>query len=330
MSRLLVGGGLILAIGATAFVLWQYEIVGLDQLQLKPRATAGGGTTAGVPGLPAPPADPRTAIRIATLNVNPLDREKLSKPHVLGCLVRLVRQFDILALQGVEARDPSVLVQLLEKVNAEGRHYDYAVPDNVAGGSLLRSSAFVFDRATVEIDRQTLGPVDDPQGRFRFPPLVAAFRVRGPSAAEAFTFTLVNVHVDPPQAITELALLDDVFRAVLADGRNEDDVILLGDLAADERNLGPLRRLPDIAWVISGTPTTLKQARSVDNVLFDLRATREYTGRAGVIDVVRECRLKPDEAADVSEHLPVWAEFSAYEGGQAGQLVERSAANATK
>ena len=34
--------------------------------------------------------------------------------------------------------------------------------------------------------------------------------------------------------------------------------------------------------------------------------------------MMREFELTMPEALEVSEHLPVWAEFSVYEGGQAG------------
>ena len=30
-----------------------------------------------------------------------------------------------------------------------------------------------------------------------------------------------------------------------------------------------------------------------------------------------------DEALEVSDHLPVWAEFTIYEGGQAGRIATR-------
>jgi hypothetical protein len=57
-----------------------------------------------------------------------------------------------------------------------------------------------------------------------------------------------------------------------------------------------------------------------DNILFDRRATVEYTGRSGVLDMIRELDLTRQEALEVSEHLPVWAEFSSYENGQASHV----------
>ena len=60
-----------------------------------------------------------------------------------------------------------------------------------------------------------------------------------------------------------------------------------------------------------------------DNLLFNRQATVEFTGRAGVLDVPRELNLPMSQALDLSDHLPIWAEFSVYEGGQPGRMASR-------
>ena len=57
-----------------------------------------------------------------------------------------------------------------------------------------------------------------------------------------------------------------------------------------------------------------------DNIVIDRRATVEFTGRTEVIDLMRRFNLTMAEAMEVSEHLPICAEFSVYEGGQAGHM----------
>jgi hypothetical protein len=61
-------------------------------------------------------------------------------------------------------------------------------------------------------------------------------------------------------------------------------------------------------------------------MLFDHAATIEFTGRAGVFDLVREFNLTEQQALEVSDHFPIWAEFSAYEGGQPGRVANRQQA----
>ncbi len=131
------------------------------------------------------------------------------------------------------------------------------------------------------------------------------------------------MHTDPDEVEAEVNALDDVFRAVRTDGRDEDDVILLGDLNANDTQLGELARIPYLAVAVAGTPTNTRGTEQYDNLLFDARATAEFTGRSGVLDLMKQFRLTQEEALAVSDHCPVWAEFSVYEGGQPGRLASR-------
>jgi hypothetical protein len=168
--------------------------------------------------------------------------------------------------------------------------------------------------------------VEDPDDLLHREPLVGWFRVRGPEPSQAFTFSLVNIHTDPDEVKTELNVLDDVFVAVQNDGRNEDDVIILGDLNVDDRHMGELGQLPNITWCISGVPTNVRGTQLYDNIVFSKRSTVEFSGRAGVYDFMREFNLSQDEALEISDHIPVWAEFSLYEGGVPGRVATLPAA----
>jgi len=291
---------------------------GMEYLKIKPRAP-GQASDAALADQPA--ALLRPTVRIAAFHLSQLDEHKLANRHVSDAVVKAIAGFDVVAVQDVRGRNQGVLVGLVERINATGRQYDFAVCPSVYRDNIEQHSAYVFDRATIEVDRTTVHSVKDAVGRFRHKPLVAAFRVRGPSPREAFTFTLINVHTDLDRAAAELDLLDDVYRAVRDDGRNEDDVILLGDLSADPTSFGPLAQLLNITWAVSSMPTTTRGTALVDNLLFDRQATIEFTGRSGVLDIMRELGLTMAEALEVSEHLPVWAEFSPFEGGQAGHVA---------
>ncbi len=268
-----------------------------------------------------PVAQGRKTIRVAAVHLGPFDQHKLSKPHVVGCIAQVIRQFDVVAIQDVRARNQSLLVEFVERVNSEGRHYDFAAPPGVGREPVEQYSAFLFDEATVQIDRRAVYSVEDEADRLCNKPLVASFIARAAKSEEAFTFTLVNVHTDRTQVSAEVDLLDDVFRAVRDDGRMEDDVILLGYVGADIQHLGQLAQVPGITWAISDEPTTTRGTRLVDNILFDRRATTEFSGRTGVLDLMRQFNLTLREAVEISDHLPIWAEFSIYEGGQAGHVA---------
>ncbi|MBU4272367.1 MAG: hypothetical protein KKE86_05960 [Planctomycetes bacterium] len=270
-------------------------------------------------------APTRPTIRIATFQLGRLDEAKLSNPRVADVLVRFFPRFDLVAVQGVRGKNRGVLVRLVERINAAtGRSYDFATCPTQRRDALEHYSAFVFDRARIDVDRRTVRFVEDPLDRFRIKPLAGSFRVRGPDAAEAFTFTLINVETDDDHSGAELDLLAKAYRAVLNDGRNEDDIILLGDLNGDDQHLGSLGRLLGVTALLSKLSdafTTTRGTQLLDNILLDRRATSEFTGLVEVMDVMREFELTMPGAMEVSEHLPVWAEFSAYEGGLPGNAA---------
>ena len=69
-------------------------------------------------------------------------------------------------------------------------------------------------------------------------------------------------------------------------------------------------------------PTNTRGNAQYDNLLFHSQATTEFTGRGGVYDFMRVVNLTLDQALKVSDHLPVWAEFSVYEGGAPGRVSD--------
>ncbi len=312
---------ILLAAGIGGYYFFtHYRLEGLEDFKLKPlngAGAAGGGSEAS----PQAGTGNRQTIRIAGANFGPLDRQKLGRREVSARLAEIIRRFDVIAIQGIWGHNQAVALDLLEQVNQGGKNYDFAVSARVGREPIEKYSAFFFDRSIVEIDRSTVFEVTDPGQVFLHKPLVAAFRVRGPSPEEAFTFTLINVEIDPTQTELELKLLGDVFHAVRDDGRGEDDVVLVGSFGADPQNLGGLSRTAHLMWSIADRPTTTVGPGTVDNILFDSRATIEFAGRSGVMDLMTDLKLGVREAAQVSEHLPVWAEFSIFEGGQVGRIA---------
>jgi len=317
-----------LSVGAAMFFS-RYRIAGWKNLDIEPRDAADTDES----DRPPVQRDGDT-VRIATFNVRDLDEAKLSSMTVSRVLVEVVRQFDVVAVQGVRAGSRDVLRQLVEKVNAEGRKYDAILPPLIQGGAGGHHLAFVYDAASVEYDDRSVQSIQDPAKRLSQDPLVALFRVRGPEPSRAFTFALINVQADADRAMVELDVLADVFQAVRQHawegGLAEDDVILLGTLNADDRHLGRLGEVPQLTPVTRSARTvtsTVQANRLADNLLFRPPDTVEFTGRWGVVDLVGEFDLSPQEVLEVSDRLPMWAEFSIFEGGPQGPLATRPLPN---
>lgn len=311
--------------GGGGYLFSQYDVDGWQSLRLVPREKKVKEEEKPDPNADIPVRRSGETIRIASFNVHVLGNSKMRKSHVVERLASICRQFDIIALQDIRSTNQDTIPRLLDVINATGRHYDYVIGPRLPyhEHEVNQSQyAFLFDLASVEIDRLQLYTIDDPDNLLTREPLVGWFRVRGPPIEEAFTFSLVNVHVDPDRTEDELAQLGKVFRAVRQDGRDEDDVILLGDFNADDRGLRELTRVAGLHWAISSTPTNTRGTHQYDNILFQHHATNEFVGRSGVYDFMRELNLTLDQALEVSEHLPVWAEFSIYEGGKPGTVAQ--------
>lgn len=264
----------------------------------------------------------RLHVRIGTFNIQAFDLIKVEKPHVLDIVARIGREFDVLAVQEIQTEADDVLPRIVRLMNktAQGS-YDFAIGPRVGPHDDRIQYGFIFNRKTIQIDRSELYTVDDPDDLLTYEPFVAWFRAIGPREAEAFTFSIVNLRIDPTTAAQELDIVDDLMFAVREDGRGEDDVILAGSFTAGPGSLGDVDRLSDVGFAVVNVPTDVNATRALDNLAFQKSATEEFTGNSGVFDFLREYNLSLDEAIEVSEHFPVWADFDVFEGGQPGRVA---------
>lgn len=308
--------GLLLVGGLIGGGWWAYQNYDIRIVSRKGKKSADAGETPA----PAPAKLSKSTIRIAALQLGKLDEAKLGHPRIKEVLGQIFSRFDVVAVQALHGPNQGMLVRLVELANKPPRSFDFAVSPNETFDGVSSYAAFLFDRNTIEVDRNKVSLVVHPRGTFRHRPLVGLFRAKGPEATDAFTFSLLSVSVSSDRIAEEVALLPDVYRAVRDNPWNEDDVIMIGTLHADENQLTGLLDRLHLAAVFSSTPTTTRGTQFADNILFSRTATREFTGRYGVTDLIREFNLTANEALEVSDHLPIWAEFSVYEGGQAGLI----------
>ena len=196
----------------------------------------------------------RSFIRIASFNLDGLDEAKLANRRVGDVLVRVLPHFDVIALQGVRAKNRGLLVRLVEQLNATGPILRLRLlPDRRTrrrGARTTRSSSTA--PAWKSIARRCISS-SDPAGRFRHKPLVG--RLSRPRAARDRG---LHLHADQradrsrPARRPSWTCWPPSIRAVRDDGRNEDDIILLGDLEADPSTWASLGRVPDLMAAVTG------------------------------------------------------------------------------
>jgi len=267
---------------------------------------------------------PGDTILIATFNIQVFGKSKVSKPRILDILAQTVRQFDVVAIQEVRAQEDDILPRFVAAINADGSRYDYLIGPRLGRTVSTEQYAFVYNTATIACDAASAGTVPDPQDLLHREPLVAHFRAYAQPPAQQFSFYLVDTHTDPDEVAGEVNALADVYQFVRTADPSEDDVILLGDLNANESQLGRLGQIPGITWVVRGVTTNTRRTKAYDNMLFEAAATSEYTGNWGVFDLVSVYGISQEEALQVSDHFPVWAEFRRSEDTSRRNIADRT------
>ncbi|MEQ8849090.1 endonuclease/exonuclease/phosphatase family protein [Botrimarina sp.] len=282
-------------------------------------------------------------IRVATFNIRVFGDKKAENPNVMDAIARVVKRFDVVAIQEIRTQDDNFIPRFLSQyVNAGaapgGPVYDARVSPRLGRTTSTEQYAFLFNTSTIAVHPNFCSVVPDPDDRLHRPPYAALFRTNIRAPHTPFTFTLINVHVDPDLVGQELDALYGVYkqvqRARIAGDATEDDVILLGDFntpvpaaspyrpnpsarSLTPSDLGLLARLPGLSPLVRRQATNTRGTRLYDNILISSLMTTEFVDR-GVLDLQRDLGysrpLTLEQAEMISDHLPVWGEFSAIEG----------------
>ncbi|TWU36605.1 hypothetical protein Q31b_48860 [Novipirellula aureliae] len=264
----------------------------------------------------APPSRRLPNLKIASWALDGFGPTKLANPVARLNVVRIIHQFDIVALQQIAAIERDLVPRLIDELNQSGRHYEYVLGPSNGPDGRQEQLAFVFDTARVRVDRSQTYTVADPKNEMSFDPLVAWFQTSQPSANRAWTFSLVNIRVDLSRAPSEVALLPTIARDVRSDGRGEDDVILAGLFQADDAYLVPTIVGDQVRAAVRSAPTDIFGRYQTSNLVMDTATCSEFLGRGGVVDFLRLYNMSLSEAEIVSSHMPVYGEFTVTEGGQ--------------
>ena len=265
---------------------------------------------------------PRDTIRIATFNVQRFGNKKAENGPVMDALAKVMAQFDVIAIQEIQSSDMTPIRVLVDLINGSGGQYAATVSERLGRDTYTESYAFIWDESRIRLATDAY-VVQDPSERMPREPMVASFEARAGTAAgrRPFRFTLINVHTSPDGVANsalenEMDVLDDVFirvRQYEYERHGEEDCMLLGDLNVDAENLRELGMIPGILTIAGNLKTNTRRTKTYDHIVMDQSVTREYTGQFGVLDLENFLGISQEQALMISDHLPVWAEFSAYE-----------------
>ena len=284
----------------------------------------------------------RSHLLIGTFNIRIFGQAKLEDATAVNYLLDIARRFDVLAVQELRSVDQSVVPRFVEALNQQfGVRYAYLLGPRQGRTLSKEQYVFIYNADLVQPLHQPW-VVNDPYDRLHREPLIASFRcivpaagpgdgLNGnppgmPPAARPFQFTLANVHTDPDVAEDEVNSVGEIFTQYQGTQFVDDDLIVLGDFNAGPDRFGRLGSFPGAHAVIpANVPTNLAGTRCYDNIVFDSRYTTEYTGQAGVFNLVKAYDLDEETAGRISDHFPVWAVFSIYESDASSNVAGQGA-----
>ncbi len=248
-------------------------------------------------------------IKIASFNIQIFGQSKINKPEVKDILSKIIREFDVVAIQEVRSSEDNVIPTLLNYVNKQGYKYDYLISKRLGRSNSKEQYAFVYNTKTVSLIPNGSYVVDDLNDVFEREPFVGYFR------SGNFDFKIVDNHIKPEDVPAELNHLAAVINKIY-DSFSEKDVIVVGDMNADgsyfnENNLVVI--FPSWVQLIGNNEDTTVAVSDntydrmmIRNTTFDV----EYTGKSGVFRWDTKYGItNAASVKDVSDHYPIYAVF---------------------
>ena len=200
----------------------------------------------------------QTRLVVGAFNIQVFGQSKMGKPDVPETLVRIIRQYDLIAVQ--EIRDlsmtsPHALLDLVNTGLGATETYALLLSDRYGSTSSKEAYGFYYRQALVAATSHGKAEGTFPER----PPYVVQWR----TTWSQFAFTTIVMHVDPDNVVQELDALGKVAARLVA---SRGDVIVLGDFNADCSYLGKT------AWACIRNPTCNGTSIALwDGVLFGNR-----------------------------------------------------------
>lgn len=178
------------------------------------------------------------SFEIATFNIQNFGQSKMAKSDVVDTLARIVRQFDIVAVQEISDISNQTAGAFLKLVNASGARYKLSCSERTGRQPNDRKSAeqyaFYYNSQTVKLlDAALYNDVND---YFQREPYIASFIRK----SDSLTFVVCTIHTAPKQAVQEIAALAKVAKWIPTRFRNAKRIIFCGDFNASCTYASPL------------------------------------------------------------------------------------------
>ena len=251
-------------------------------------------------------------IKVAAFNIQVFGRTKREKTEVMSILAQIIREFDVVLVQEIRDSSETTAPIFLEAINSlEGPDYAFIRSERLGRTTSKEAYAYFYNTETIEYLVDSAFVFDDVDDVFEREPYVASF------VSGEFDFTLIGIHTKPDDTYHEIGNLTLVFDRVTGMG-DERDIIALGDFNADgsyfdEESMDNPLKGSEYVWIVGNDLDTMTKT----DWTYDRMVMTDYTFSGEFIvdstDVYyfdQIYRLNQSFTEDVSDHFPVYAEFS--------------------
>jgi len=249
-------------------------------------------------------------VKIAAFNIQVFGITKASKPEVMDTLAKIIRTYDVVAVQEIRDQSQTSLPLLVTYVNENSSQYDFVVSERLGRTSSKEQYAYIYNTQTIELTG-TPHTYPEPTGTdpFHRQPYITSFRTPNGN----FDAVLITIHTDPDEATEEINTLDDVVEYAQIEYPGEQDFIVMGDLNADgsyfNEDSASDMSSTEYVWIIDNSQDTTTKSTNYTYDRIILTDTSDYAGDCGVFRFDTEYGLNYTETVAVSDHYPVYAVF---------------------
>ncbi|OUR90925.1 endonuclease [Flavobacteriales bacterium 34_180_T64] len=248
-------------------------------------------------------------LTITTWNIRDLGKSK-DVEEILK-IAKIIRNFDIVAIQEVVAKDPAgaqAVAKIVDELNRMGNKWDYRISDPTKSPSVYMSERYAFLWQTSKVKLSGRAYLDENlEEKCHREPFIGKFQLK----KGGDPFFVVNFHSrkhnDNPE--DEIIFFKDYPKRL-----NSNKIIIAGDFNLNERH-EVWNNLYSLGFnaAVKNSKTTLKRKCTIGNYLSHDIDNIYYSNdisliNSGVIDFIESCKnLKA--ARMISDHLPVFLEF---------------------
>ncbi|MHC1565076.1 MAG: endonuclease/exonuclease/phosphatase family protein, partial [Candidatus Syntropharchaeales archaeon] len=89
-------------------------------------------------------------LRVGAFNIQVFGQTKASKPDVMDVLGKIIRTYDVVAIQEIRDKSQTALPALVDVVNSDNPQYDYVMSERLGRTTSKEQYAYIYNNQTVE------------------------------------------------------------------------------------------------------------------------------------------------------------------------------------